>query len=445
MLDHLGKGSDMDIREDTSSDEDMSDDEGGPSNIFDSEFDSSDVSLTSDSDEDDDDEAIDADSNNSTEAEDPEEKYAELMVGRENNTETTEEDDVVKAIKKYREMSKAKKLTEIKCKETIYDISFHTGENLIAAADITGDIKIYSYSEEDAELKTTLEIHTDSCRSIEFFHNGDTLLSGSKDHSIAIHDVATEKLTRYYETAHADPVNKVAIISEHIFASGTDNGEVKIWDVRSKEKEVFQVKGMDDFVTSMTSTDKHKYLACTCGDGSVVSINLTARKLHIQSEFYKAELTCSGVVKQDTKLACGASDGCILLYNWGEFGTSSDIIAKYGPKKVAINCMVPITDKIVACGYENGEIRATSAFPMQHLGVIGQHSMSVEALDISHDGEYIASASLDNTISFWAIEYFENIRLKTEKVTVKEKQKKINHNLPSSKFGNASDFFSGLA
>lgn len=39
---------------------------------------------------------------------------------------------------------------------------------------------------------------------------------------------------------------------------------------------------MDDFVTSMISTDKHKYLACTCGDGSVVSINLTARKLHIQ-------------------------------------------------------------------------------------------------------------------------------------------------------------------
>lgn len=87
-----------------------------------------------------------------------------------------------------------------------------------------------------------------------------------------------------------------------------------------------------------------------------------------QSEFYKAELSCSAVVKQDTKLACGAADGCILLYNWGEFGTSSDIIAKYGPKKVAINCMVPITDKIVACGYENGEIRATSSFPMQHLG-----------------------------------------------------------------------------
>lgn len=116
--------------------------------------------------------------------------------------------------------------------------------------------------------------------------DGDTLVSGSKDHSIAIHDVKTEKLTRYYETAHEEPVNKVAIISENVFASGTDNGEVKIWDVRSKDKEVFRVKGMDDFVTSMISTDKHKYLACTCGDGSVVSINLTARKLHIQVCLY---------------------------------------------------------------------------------------------------------------------------------------------------------------
>lgn len=441
MLTHLGKDSDSDVGIGDSS-EDMSEDEAGPSNMhLGSDDDSSDVSLTSDSD---DDEAFDEDNDNDTaEAEDPDEKYAELMVGRENNAEANEEEnDVVKAIKKYKDLSKERKLTEIKVDETVYDISFHTGENILAAADITGDIKLYSYSEADAELKCTLEIHTDSCRSIEFSHNGDSLISGSKDCSVAVHDVNTEKLTRYYETAHEEPVNKVAIISENVFASGTDNGEVKIWDLRNKEKEVYRVKGMDDFVTSMISTDKHKYLACTCGDGSVVSINLTARKLHIQSEFYKAELTCSGVVKQDSKLACGAADGCILLYNWGEFGTSSDIIAKYGPKKLAINCMVPITDKIVACGYESGEIRATSSFPMQHLGVIGQHSMSVEALDISHDGEYIASCSLDNSINFWAIDYFENIRLKTEKVT--DKQKKMHHNLPSSKFGNASDFFSGL-
>ncbi|KAI5732852.1 hypothetical protein M8J76_004870 [Diaphorina citri] len=426
------------------SSEDMSDEEGGPSNIGGSDDDSSDVSLTSDSDDDDEDDDSDDedDDDNMAETEDPEERYAELMLGRENNTEPEEEDEVVKAIRKYKERSKERKLTEIKVEDTVYDISFHTGENIIAAADITGDIKLYSYTEEEAELKCTLEIHTDSCRSIEFSLSGDLLISGSKDRSIAVHDVTTEKLSRLYDTAHEEPVNKVAIISENLFASGTDHGEVKIWDVRSKEKEVFGVKGMDDFVTSMISTDRHKYLACTCGDGSVMSINLTARKLHIQSEFYKAELTCSGVVKQDTKLACGAVDGCILLYNWGEFGTSSDIIAKYGPKKVAINCMVPITDKIVACGYENGEIRATNTFPMRHLGVIGQHTMSVEALDISHDGEYIASCSLDNTINFWAIDYFENIRLKTEKVT--DKKKRMHHNLPSSKFGNASDFFSGL-
>lgn len=80
--------------------------------------------------------------------------------------------------------------------------------------------------------------------------------------------------------------------------------------------------------------------------------------------------------------------------------------------------------------------------PYLPAGVIGQHSLSVEALDISHEGEYIASCSLDNSINFWAIDYFENIRLKTEKVT--DKQKKVHHNLPSSKFGNASDFFAAL-
>lgn len=413
--------------------EEMSEDEESSSLILNND-DSSDVSLTSDSE--DSDMEVEEESN---EEEEEEDKYAELRIGREENEE---EDEIVKAIKKFKDIHKEGKLTEIRVDDMLTDISFHTGENLLAASDINGDIMIFSYTDKEAEKKSTLEIHTDSCRSIEFSHDGDLLLSGSKDMSLAIHDVATEKLVRLFETAHEEPINKVAIISENIFASGTDNGEVKIWDMRSKSKELFKVKGMEDFVTSMVTSDQQKYLACTCGDGSVVSINLTARKLHIQSEFYKAELTCSSVVKQDSKLACGAADGSILLYNWGEFGTSSDIIAKYGPKKVAISCMVPITDKIVVCGYENGELRATNTFPMQHLGVVGQHSLSVEALDISHDGEYLASCSLDNTIQFWPISYFEDIRVKTEKVS---KKKKAAHNLPSSKFSNAADFFSGLA
>jgi WD40 repeat protein len=77
------------------------------------------------------------------------------------------------------------------------------------------------------------------------------------------------------------------------------------------------------------------------------------------------------------------------------------------------------------------------------LGVVGQHSLAVEAMDISHDGEIIASSSHDNDIRFWNIKYFEDF----DEIDYNAKPSKtaVRHNLPSSLAANRSDFFADLA
>lgn len=85
--------------------------------------------------------------------------------------------------------------------------------------------------------------------------------------------------------------------------------------------------------------------------------------------------------------------------------------------------------------------RATHLFPQRHLGVVGQHQLSVESLDISNDGQFIASCSHDQKIKFWNVKYFEDIQVDGKK---KAKKAELHHNLASSKCVNVSDFFSGL-
>lgn len=68
--------------------------------------------------------------------------------------------------------------------------------------------------------------------------------------------------------------------------------------------------------------------------------------------------------------------------------------------------------------------------------------MSVETMDVSNDGTLIASASHDNDVKFWNVEYFETLNNQVPKKSNKNKQ--LKHNLPSSKVNNASDFFSDL-
>lgn len=381
---------------------------------------SSDVSMTTDSESED-----DPDDQNETTNEDQEVETANGV---------DEEDPLVIAIKKALEKH-SEKPPEINSKDYIVDISFHPCENIIAAASVTGDANIYKYSLESTELVQTLEVHTKACRAIEFSDEGDMLFTVSKDRSVMISDFQTGKLKWFCEDAHEDPLYSLAVLDENLFVTGDENGCIKLWDIRKREP-IFSLKEMEDYVSSIVTTEAKRYIVCTCGDGTITSFNLGNHRMHIQSEPYEAEYTCATLMRKN-KLVVGTSQGSLVFYGWGDFGLHTDEFP--GVSKKCINCVVPVSENIVVTGWEDGEIRAAYLFPHKNLGIVGHHSLSVEALDISHDGEFIASCSLDQSLRFWPISYFEDVD--TFKIDKKEKHR----NLPSSNYVDKKDFFADLA
>lgn len=161
----------------------------------------------------------------------------------------------------------------------------------------------------------------------------------------------------------------------------------------------------------------------------------------MQSEEYEEELTCLGLLKNETKIIAGSAKGRLFVYNWNEFGLHCDMFA--GPK-TAINSLIPVTENIVITACEDGNLRATHLFPNRHLGIVGQHSMSVEKMDICNTGCFIASTSHNNDVKFWNIEYFEEFEKVSNKHNKHQKSKEMRNFLPSSKRKNVSDFFSDL-
>jgi len=134
----------------------------------------------------------------------------------------------------------------------------------------------------------------------------------------------------------------------------------------------------------------------------------------------------------------GSARGTLLFYKWGDFGLHTDELP--WTHKQAITCLVPISENIAVTGWEDGQIRATYMFPHKQLGVVGKHELSVEALDISHDGAFIASCSLDARLRFWPISYFEDCD-----TLVSADSKTRPRNLPSSNVVDRSQFFADLA
>lgn len=130
----------------------------------------------------------------------------------------------------------------------------------------------------------------------------------------------------------------------------------------------------------------------------------------------------------------------ILLTHQISVGYHCDAFS--GPSS-PVSLMVPITERIAIVAGEEGIIRAMHLVPGRVLGIVGQHSLGVEAMDICSNGELIASSSHDNDIRFWNIKFFEDF----DDIKYNEKPNKgaAKHNLPSSKFENRADFFSDLA
>lgn len=351
-----------------------------------------------------------------------------------------EDDEVVKKI--LTELKKPRlKPPNIATEDFPTDLSFHPDQDILAVGTVMGDLLIYKYTNEENTLLYTHEVHTKAIRDIEFSIDGRDLFSGARDKSIMLTDFETGKLKRFWDKSHDDPIYTLTVVDENLVASGDDEGTVKLWDVRVKGNDpIFSLKEVEDYISCIITNNQKKLLVCASGDGYLTTINIGQKKMYVQSEPYEEELTCAGIYRNESKVVVGSSKGNFYTFNWGEFGYHNDAFS--GPLS-PISLMIPITERIAITAGEDGIIRAMHLVPGRILGVVGQHPLAVEAMDICNSGEFVASSSHDNDIRFWNIKYFEDF----DGINYNEKPSKKagKHNLPSSLHANRSDFFADLA
>ncbi|CRK86552.1 CLUMA_CG000142, isoform A [Clunio marinus] len=351
-----------------------------------------------------------------------------------------EEDEIVRKILK--ELKKPRlKPQNITIEDFPTDLSFHPVENILAVGTVMGDVMIYKYTNEENIILSSHEVHTKAIRDIEFSLDGRDIYSCSRDKSIMMTDFETGKLKRFWDKAHDEPIYTLTVLDENLIATGDDDGTVRLWDTRIRESSpTFSLKEVEDYISCIITNNQKKLLVCLSGDGYVTALNIGSKKMFVQSEPYEEELTCGGIFRNESKLVVGSSKGNFYTFNWGEFGYHNDAFS--GPV-TPISLMLPITERIAITAGEEGIIKAMHLVPGRVLGIVGQHSLAVETMDICNDGEFIATSSHDNDIRFWNIKYFEDF----DAINYNEKpsKKASKYNLPSSLHANRSDFFADLA
>ncbi|XP_064086091.1 LOW QUALITY PROTEIN: WD repeat-containing protein 55 homolog [Macrobrachium nipponense] len=277
---------------------------------------------------------------------------------------------------------------------------------LLSAATWMEEIIIYRYSRDTAEEVTRLSHHGQTCRTVCYSADGKVLYSVSKDQSFAIVDIQNSSIKSHFKEAHEASIYSFVEIDENICATGDDDGVVKLWDLR-KNKSIFSYKCGEQTVHSLFG-DK-KYVAATLCDGSLSGINIRAKRLEAQSEMYESELTAMALVRDDSRLVVGSGEGVLFIFKWGDFGFHID---RYAGHPGQINCIIPISDRLLLTGCEDGNIRAVHLYAHRFVGVVGQHKrFGVENMSISHDGSFLASCAMDDVIRFWNIDFLYDVQV----------------------------------
>ncbi|XP_070552585.1 WD repeat-containing protein 55-like isoform X2 [Ptychodera flava] len=326
----------------------------------------------------------------------------------------------------------------IECEEVVLSLSVHPNEDVVACGQIDGNVLLYSFSLEENKKTLTLSHHKKSCRAVVFSEDGQSLCTVSKDKSIQVVDVNTGTVKFRFKKAHESPIYSLLVISENILATGDDDGQLKVWDLR-KDKAIMEMKESEDFISDMVIDNDKKILLATSGDGTLSAFNIRRRRFDLQSENMNSEMLSMSVCKRGRKVVCGTGDGIMNIFNWSEWGNISD---RFPGHPLSIDCMVPITEDVLCTGSLDGIIRAVHVLPNRFLGVIGEHEDNpIESLAVSNDGSLLLSSSHDQKIKFWNVSDIDQIEVDPRE---KVKRGKTKHKKLNTTGAVQDDFFANL-
>lgn len=288
--------------------------------------------------------------------------------------------------------------------EHIMDVKFSPAANVLALGQITGEVRLYTYSEKSTKEALKFDYHGESCRQVVFSPDGNLLYTSSADGSIGV--ISNGKLEGRLAGAHACPVNSLLHVENNaVIASGDDDGTVKLWDLRQAAGPamgcVMTIDEHEDTVMDMALNPEGNMLLTASNDGHMGVFDLRkGGQLYAMSDNFEEDLTAIVVCKYGRKVLVSTSEGTVNVFSWDWFGDCNDRIVGH-PN--SIDTMIKFDEDTVITGSEDGLIRAVSVLPNKIIALLGDPTdqdevFHIQKVALSHDKCLLASISLDDIV-----------------------------------------------
>lgn len=270
---------------------------------------------------------------------------------------------------------------------------------------VTGseDATVATWDLSNFDERNVVQKHDASINCVAFSRRGETLATASNDKTVRLWDPRTGKSDKD-PLVHDARVLAVAISPQdsRIIASGTYEGLVTIWDLKSGQST--SLTGHRGGVSCVAFSPDGRLLASTGHDKLVRIWNMDTLSKHSQLEGHTGRLYSAVFTSDGKRLVTASADRSVRIWSLDD---QKELFTLRGHED-RIWSLAVSKKGLIASGSEDRTIRFWDSSDGQLVRTLSGHADVVQSLAFSPDGNTLASGSGDKTIKLWDVQTGES-------------------------------------
>ncbi|XP_017867354.1 PREDICTED: DDB1- and CUL4-associated factor 10 homolog [Drosophila arizonae] len=157
---------------------------------------------------------------------------------------------------------------------------------------------------------------TGAIYNLEFNADGNMVVAATERKCVLVFDAITQKEIFKIPDAHSDSVNCIKFFDDRLFATGSDDFTVALWDLRNMKQKMRVLHGHSNWVKNIEYSSKDKLLVTSGFDGSIFTWDIksqTEQGLISQRVFHASGLMRCRISPAGDKLVLCTSSGYIMI------------------------------------------------------------------------------------------------------------------------------------
>ncbi|MCM1982974.1 WD40 repeat domain-containing protein [Lyngbya confervoides] len=289
-------------------------------------------------------------------------------------------------------------------KHTVRGLQFSRDGMYLCAAGDDKSLKIWKTYDECLSFQLIHDVkdaHRDAIKALAMSPNDEFLVLASKNRKLSFWEYRNGKLLRTIESGHRKGINALVFCDDKTLASGSDDGEIKIWNVDSGAIRRSLLGHKNSVLSLAVSPISKHVIASGSNDHHVRLWNATTGETLHDLEGHKFGIYSLAFSPNGQTLASGSWDRRICLWDV----TSGEQYATLEGHTAAVWQLLftPDGNHLVSSSDDNS-IFIWDLLTKQIRVRLDGHRHGVYSLALAPNKSIIASGSWDNSVRIWSVD-----------------------------------------